>query len=436
MPTFRIMRLHSVPPLKDELLPDCFDDPAAAKEAARLFNDGAKSLSQTTRFTVRKIAEDKGDEWRKREQHRFETGAYKYVPWHDALKAIKDHYVHISIDDPCLVSYTPDADHGAADRQMRTTPARYLKKFYDMSDPDIAGWSAKFMSADNKLLFAETADDIEWVYTHGPSSCMAGDADSYQTKGVHPSRVYAAGDLAVAYMQRGGRVTARVVCWPAKKIIGRVYGDVDRILVLLDKKGFYSGDLTGAKILKIPVARKSEQGTPYVCPYIDGLGCVTDKGDHFVLGGDYHAIGASNTDGCLYLPKMMKCPRCEGEYRDNDARSIRTSPDEPNLYWCRTCANAHSVICDHCGYRTPGETGTTVGGRSICQRCLTRYYRECSHCHTWRESTHCDTDADNGVVCDGCIRTEGLVVDRRGRYVVPTAVMTETERPGYMRATT
>ncbi len=75
------------------------------------------------------------DAWRARELSRFETGEYVNVPWYAKTWWIgstpaREHYAHVSIDDPAKLAYTASPERGRADRQNRIRPARYLAKYF------------------------------------------------------------------------------------------------------------------------------------------------------------------------------------------------------------------------------------------------------------------------------------------------------------------
>jgi len=76
----------------------------------------------------------------------------------------------------------------------------------------------------------------------------------------HPSYVYGAGDLALA---TDG--ASRVLVWPERKIIGRVYGPTYKALVQeLEDEGYAVGSLLGARLLSINFGQSR-----YLMPYID-----------------------------------------------------------------------------------------------------------------------------------------------------------------------
>jgi hypothetical protein len=119
---------------------------------------------------------------------------------------------------------------------------------------------------------------------------MCHPADNYDSS-CHPVRVYGAGDLAIAYLEpEKGHVTARALCWPARKIFGRVYGDDGKLIPMLESAGFSAIDrhsktsFNGAKLLRI------EDDYGFVCPYLDDPNYgVEDDGDFLRIGGHIDA---------------------------------------------------------------------------------------------------------------------------------------------------
>lgn len=323
--------------------------------------------------------------WHCREYDRFHDGTYKRVPWERetwaATSATVDHYVHVSRHDPLLVAYTASAEHGEADRQTRIAPGRYLTRFYGdvLTQKDIQYWCGRF-KGENKdeieLKFASTPDDIVWVYENGPNSCMSGGADRFDADGYHPACVYGAGDLAVAYILNDGRVTARAVCWPEKKIYGRTYGDGDALSTKLRAAGYAYGDesdFDGARLLRI----KCSNG--FVCPYLDvgSYRRVEDNGEYLIVGCG--SLNAGYTGGCISLGPL--CPCCEEHYAEYDGCYVY----DVGEYWCPSCAE-DTTHCAHCDRRHTGEHLIRVrGGDTVCEQCLARSYEHCEVCDEYHD---------------------------------------------------
>jgi uncharacterized protein YeeX (DUF496 family) len=313
--------------------------------------DAAAFAQEHTRQTGKKHQPRpiKSDNWRQREQQRFTSGVYIRLPWCEeswwrGSIGEFEHFAHVSTDKPGMVAFTEDANKGAADRQTRVKPGVYLTRYFEtvLSREDIQRRAREFAGQyeDNVLQFATTADEIEQVYVNGPRSCMAGAASDYDSP-IHPVRVYAAGDLAIAYLTADGDITARALCWPAKKVYGRIYGDEYRLGAALTAAEYkqQSSALYGAKLTR------HEYDDNLVCPYIDGAMSVEDDGDVLRIGGD---ISADSTNGLIRLePQGEYCPSCDtGGHDDGSMYFIRDREE----YWCEDCADNNAYRAQDGGF--------------------------------------------------------------------------------------
>ncbi len=222
---------------------------STAQEAAALAAHLSKKFN--VKFQPRPVKT--GNDWRERERNRFKNGEYKKVVWikEPWWKEIKDHFTHVAVKDPTRVAFTPDDEKGEVDKQISIAPGKYLKTFFgDVLTSDQIREYAMQHSAefeDKELKFATTVEEIERVYkpTLG-SSCF-----SNTTK----ANLYGSGDFAIAYLEKEGKITARVVCVPKRKIYIHPYGDYDRLESALHKLGYkeanYGGDqFSGLRLLK------------------------------------------------------------------------------------------------------------------------------------------------------------------------------------------
>jgi hypothetical protein len=337
---FHVVCLETNAPVYDATgaLPMIFAEGKQAAAAARDYSNQTGKKYQPRPIT--------SDEWRQREQARFDAGTYQPLPWanadwyRDSIGA-KEHYAHVSTERDGMVAFTESPEKGAADRQTRMRPGTYLQRFYSdkLSADEIQALARDYAGRfeDNVLLLATSEDEIERVYTTGPRSCMSARASDYSSP-FHPVRVYAAGDLAVAYVMRGGNIVGRALCWPKEKKYSRVYGDGDRLLPLLTEAGYRHGRLHGAKLL-----RKTYDGG-FVCPYIDEIYRVSDHGTFLCIGGD---IPADSTKGLIDHDEGEYCPHCD-ERRDPDSFYYIEDLQES---WCESCADNDSHLCDATGQR-------------------------------------------------------------------------------------
>ncbi len=314
-------------------------------------------------------------DWRSRESTRLSDGTYRALPWvgqdwWNGLSDIhKDHFPHVSVQKQALVSFTESDEKGSADIQTVIKPGKYFEKFFGDKISDYlvrdlcTVFSAKFEV--NEVMFAETADEMEEVYTTGPTSCMSKPAASYPTRGVHPVRMYAAGDLAVAYIQRGGRIVARAVCWPAKKVYSAsVYGDGGRFDPMMKKLGFVKGGpLEGARLCKVRVPSKDAKNLHhFVMPHVDGYDAVVPAKDHLILGRDRankfltFGGGTGVTESCGIV-----CVKCDQEdLRSRDMGNIINDERGGQTTWCTSCIKTHAVNCMESGYNMAKEVAVEV----------------------------------------------------------------------------
>lgn len=360
---------------------------------ASVFVSHLKTLDPTRKPFIRRIkTEINDDAWIAREQARFAAGTYTPLPWINEPWHKPLLFGHPSIDKPAMLSYTPSADYGRADRQLRVRPGRFLEK---IECPDVQHWCSVYSAAfeENELKFAETADDIEAVYTNGPSSCMSHPARTYDGH-IHPVRVYAAGDITLAYIgsPEPGEVTARALVWRKKMVHNTIYGDAGRLLPLLAKAGFSPGNFSGARLLKI----ENMNGDGWIMPYLDGDSGLNYCGDHFEImwGGDYWA---DTTNGLI----EDHCDRCCSCERDVDADDATC--DDDGDYWCDQCWNEQHFYCEKCGesyhHSVPHDD---VDGDTWCENCLDRYAVCCYTCDKYVFNRNAETIASE-YYCPDCV---------------------------------
>lgn len=290
----------------------------------------------------------KSDDWKAREQGRFDRGEYIRLPWADrswwrGSIGEREHFAHVSTEKDGMVAFTEDAEKGAADRQTRVRPGVYLTRYYGdtLTSLDIQVYARDFAGKyeEHELHFAKTPDEIEHVYVNGPRSCMAGAADSYDSR-VHPVRVYGAGDLAVAYLKNDDAITARALCWPEKLVYGRVYGDDHRLCAALAEAGYRADHhrLHGARMLRI------EEGSYLVAPYIDGCPGISDDGEYLRIGGD---LESDSTSGLISLYGSGEyCPCCGDNGHDADDMVYIRDREET---WCSNCTENHTYRASNNG---------------------------------------------------------------------------------------
>jgi hypothetical protein len=327
-------------------------------------------------------------DWKERERLRHAgrtMPVWTYEPWWmDRSETLCDHFVHVAAGDHALLAYTQDADKGERDIQTPIKPGRYLSRYFGdvLTAKQIAffaSWQVTgkrettFTSeADYPLAFADEADDIVRVYQNGPNSCMG--PRHFDDK-HHPCRVYAAGDLAIAYLTRtaDNKIVARALVWPKRKAMGRVYPSPDnwsqdgfatyqdsldcqaalfnRLRDLGYRNGDEGRDFNGAKLEKIDHHRHG-----HVMPYLDNGYQVDDGEECWIMRprgrGDYDC---ENTDGTLNAEEeeeddRPECDNCGDRMDDDDQNGVYTRCNGDGGYrqrtWCDHCTNNNTFRCE------------------------------------------------------------------------------------------
>lgn len=358
---------------------------AAAERAANTKAEAATDGNRTLRTRIVRVEPEPEflkvieglNTWKEREAKRLVDGTYTKLPWADEdwYKAnnhcVSFHFAHVSQTNTSNIAYTENNDKGALDRQTQTKPGRYLtcyfpelaSSFQDAGRNDVYGrpvrqskleyWLQRYedlYGTGVEIKFAHTADEMEYVYRNGPSSCMGGEEGAHKfDKQTHPARVYAAGDLHLAYLVVAGenqdsepRITARALVWPEKKCYGRAYGDDHKLNRELGKLGYFREHLIGARLFKIKYKNHRDE---FIMPYIDDTGAVSDHGKYFIIDeantADYEA---GRTDGLMCTSDDahtgLVCERCGEPMADDGATRVNGEG-----LWCAHCATDNVFYC-------------------------------------------------------------------------------------------
>jgi hypothetical protein len=244
--------------------------------------------------------------WLHREYLRMDTGVYATS---DVTTSINTSFgiqyaLHISKEDKEMVAYTPSYEAGCADKQIKTTIGKFLRKhFFLLTDAHIQMLESDHRAEINAVYkVATTSADIRQVYTtmDGDSGCMRKDPHAYGIENdVHPSEAYEAPGMGVAYTERDGVIKSRAVIWvnpiDAKdKRFVRLYGD-PVLKKLLTRDGFVQSSLVGAKLKKIPYVGRGNDPRGYLSPYLDGPGgAQSDPNCWVAIEGDYLVVINAN----------------------------------------------------------------------------------------------------------------------------------------------
>ncbi len=301
--------------------------------------------------------------WREREQALFDTKVHDHPVWEDESwwtgrsKKLIDHYAHESPDDPSMIEFTASEAHGETARYTPMKPGKYLKKFFGdvLSDKKIAFYAEWFATGSKPPIdyegtfgLATTGSEICDVYAADIPSCMEGE-DSV--------RVYAAGDLAIAYWRDpDGDYSARALCWPERRIYGRIYPEPRdenagaALRQAMQRKGWKDENVSddgfnGARIQKI------ETAAGWVMPFIDrnyGVNC----GGEFWVMSSYPDYSCDNTDGYL-RDSRARCSCCSSLVHEDEIASVATSYCSRNAWatgdrpYCDHCVREYTFLCNH-----------------------------------------------------------------------------------------
>lgn len=405
---FQVLRMsvYDTPPCMDNKgVPVQFDDPKIAAEWCRTHG----------RITGEKLCVKAVDdpEWRRREHARFTSGQYRTLPWANspwwnaAYPIHKDHFAHASLQKEGCVAYTKNAEEGAKDRQTIVRVGAYLNLFektlHDFGMP-LSRVVSDFMKLYEpvKVRFAETEEDMTTVFD-SVQTCMSG---KDWPKDIHPATVYAAGDLAIAYIGAGpDTAKARALVWPEKKLHSRVYGDIARLTNGLESLGYRWGAPIGAKLQRVKlrtldIGNEDRQSGCFLVPYIDrrnmkggGHLAVKDEGDHLIICDDgapgSHAAGLANGYSGKYTPKEGEVPTYLCDKCGNRPRRVydvyQCGPNEDGDFddaenWCIDCAQRYSWQCGWSEYRFNkyNVESTVVNGTTWLPYYVKMYAKQCA----------------------------------------------------------
>lgn len=392
----------------------------AASKFCRIVSEGTGRKIQPRRFSA--------VDWKAREIARFDDGTYDPLPWchetwwHNANAACQQHYAHVSRKYPGRVAFTESEQKGLADIQTPMKAGRYLTRYFAdrLSNADIAAWAARFSNQfeSGVLQFAETAEEIEEVYTNGPTSCMSHKAEVFPSYPYHPTAAYASGDTAVAYLMRDGRVTARCVVSRSKMIHGRIYGDAERLRPLLLAADYANGNGTdihgrwnGVKLAVI------EHKGGYVMPYLDCSGYVTlsdDKESFLIVQQPGMGDRRQLHDACMTSGMIGDWRNEEDYYICDDCGDDELTEDDmyelAGRTLCRGCYEDVTGVCDRCLDRVQETTTVLHLGNGVewCPRCVYDYSvdtEDAGHVSHLSEVTvcHCGTawhDQRLAIACE------------------------------------
>jgi hypothetical protein len=346
-------------------LPDygTFDKGADAAKASK-----AAATTTGAKVQCRRIAQ--AGDWRGAMLLRFESGELCPLPPKWDLDPIKDHFAHLAKIDTTKIGYIDSEEHGIIYKVTVLTPGRYISRFYPQVDDDQRRHLIAAIDPSGEIYYATTPEEMEEVYRNGPESCMDGRKD-FDNLPCWPTAPYGAGDLAVAYTRnKDGEIQSRCVCWPERKLFGRIYGDYQRMKAAMEAEGYTwmreRNDVTGnkkvdvfigAKLRKIPTGNRDHE---YVMPYFDDIKVAIDMGDHFITAeqgepGKTWINSGSSDGGTAVLHRM--CPRMNKPVKVTDMRYVHGVREE----WSTDAVRSDAFTCQATGHLYPHEHKVVLG---------------------------------------------------------------------------
>lgn len=219
----------------------------------------------------------------------------------------------VSADHPGMLLHYPNMDRFLRDIPEPVKVGRYVTNFMPHMSAFSRDWTAALTP--EHMFLADTREAIRGIYLSrgdGTRSCMTHSnkelgLETFGKDLPHPTEAYAAGDLAVAYINGTAcdvsaegkaaaalvrKPTARCVVWPERKIHGRIYGDSSRMERALHINGYKSGADSiggsawhGARLLKLPLLPAGtsniwSEAQSFIVPYFDAEVCAVDTGEY------------------------------------------------------------------------------------------------------------------------------------------------------------
>lgn len=261
------------------------------------------------------------------------------------------HWFHLSQTDSEALAYFQTDDKLRRDISTKISVGRFIKKFWPhLPDHEVRDIVNAHRNEVGKRIvkFSTDPSEIMRIYEHGPRSCMRG-MDCVRIYGDSP-------DLAVAYLGdlEAREISARAVVWPAQELYVRIYGD-DLLRVSLERMGYRSGDLEGARV------RLIEEHGRIVMPYLDGPQYVDEDGDWLILTEDGD-IDCYNTSG--YASSRRERCSCCGDRASED--EIYTADDGARV--CTDCIGSPGYSHTRCSYVWATVDSRRCHDTEVCRR--------------------------------------------------------------------
>lgn len=296
--------------------------------------------------------------------------SWTITPWHRELwyqEKGRLHFAHVSPTDPTKIEFYMNEKDLMRGRLTTMAPGRYLTRFFgdELTGKEIERLAntVAVNAKENELHVTQDPDEIVKIYENGPNSCMSGHGrfelkERKTNKITHPVTVYAGPDLGIAYLGTIEKPKARCVVWPEKKIYGRIYGDIDKLEILLMREGYERGSFDGARIRRLMTPSHPAH---VILPYIDNPVVGGKYRVFFTPGEEFLTLGVSPggesfeiavTDSGTSGTRVGLCQReaCDTEFEWSQATVILDNTGIRSRYYCPQCAETHAHKCEIDGY--------------------------------------------------------------------------------------
>lgn len=334
------------------------------------------------------LTEETVHKWR--DAVRFNT-KYYVQPYHNPATrftalAYPDTFLHVAKkarpDEQPMVAFYADETKAKADVTTRMKLGKYLAKYHPEVDNEevkqmVAKFEYDFGVAPTVHLSDKEEDFIKAIYEGPSESCMSR-AFGFEPAGhKHPAAIYASGDMQIAWIEDGVKVTARTIVNKSTKNYSRIYGDGVKMKPLIDAMGYTQavGALVGCRIKKI----ENQNGDGDLVAYVDaGIGSggghlfaddITDDDAHWMLNdrsngistyAGYESRGVTRAGREVY----GSCDCCgdgiecedDAYYIEYEGRTVCRGCVEADYSWAGTCVRngritAHEYLSnDDCSY--------------------------------------------------------------------------------------
>jgi len=300
----------------------------------------------------------------------WDRPVWYHEPWYqERMEDIKA-YAHVAQYDAKSITYYENSRNGAKGKFTATTPGRFLQKYFGdrLTQKQIHTYAEMHKEQwvdPPQLLWAITPEEIAAVYqmqTTSWWSCMqykVGEHETWPNDTIHPAYAYGAGDIWLAYIMKGAKLSGRVLVWHDKKLVGRFYGDVTSLRSALFDYGIQTKSNTesydafvGAKLLYLPYEGDEDIPGPKNAPAITVPFLDSDDGDGLILNPDGKTLTIVNQHwddvrgvtkpaewsaewNTGVIRKRATCPLC-GESVCGGWRTI-IGKDGAETYFCEDC---------------------------------------------------------------------------------------------------